>query len=242
MLQNLSKPVVLTGSQLPLAHPITDAVNNLSIALLAVESEIPGVSIAFHHKIIKGCRAVKVRTMGFDAFESVNYPYLAEFKMEGMRRQHIAQPRKTPCGATRLKPDLSGEVFLLKLIPGSNPRIFDALLQQGYKGVVLEAFGVGGLHILRRDLSEKIRHLIDSGVPVIVRSQCLYEQSNLSLYEVGRKVLQSGAIQGWDMTTEACVTKLMWALGQTSDIKGVRGIFETNYADEITMSDGGAGK
>jgi len=236
MLQGLGKPVVLTGSQLPLAHPITDATNNLSLALLAVDSGIPGVSIAFHHKVIKGCRAVKVRTMGFDAFESVNYPYLAEFRMEGIRRQHIGQTKNAPIGAVRLMPDLSGDVFLLKLIPGSNPAIFDALLRQGYKGVVLEAFGVGGLHFLRRDLSEKIRHLIENGTSVIVRSQCLYEQSDFTLYEVGRKVLQSGAVQGWDMTTEACVTKLMWALGQTSSVTGVREIFETNYADEITLS------
>ena len=235
MLQNLNKPVVLTGSQLPLVHPITDAINNLSLALLAVDSEIPGVSIAFHHKIIKGCRAVKVRTMGFDAFESVNYPYLAEYKMEGMRKHPIDISNKAPDGRIRFLPDLSGEVFLLKLIPGSNPRIFDALMRQGYKGVVLEAFGVGGLHFLRRDLSEKIRQLIANGTSVIVRSQCLYEQSDFSVYEVGRKVLQSGAVQGWDMTTEACVTKLMWALGQTGDVAGVREIFETNYADEITL-------
>jgi len=236
MLQNLRKPVVLTGSQLPLIHPITDATNNLSLALVAADSEIPGVSIAFHHKIIKGCRAVKVRTMGFDAFESINYPYLAEYKMQGIRRQHINQSQKAPCGPTKFMPDLSGDVFLLKLIPGSSPRIFDALMQQGYKGVVLEAFGVGGLHYLRRDLSEKIHQLILNGISVVVRSQCLYEQSNFSLYEVGQKVLQSGAVQGWDMTTEACVTKLMWALGQTNTVEGVREIFETNYADEITLS------
>jgi len=241
MLQNLRKPVVLTGSQLPLAHPITDATSNLALALVAVDSEIPGVSIAFHHKIIKGCRAVKVRTMGFDAFESVNYPYLAEFRMEGMRRQFVEQSKNMPCGPVKFMPDLSGEVFLLKLIPGSNPRIFDALMQQGCKGVVLEAFGVGGLHYLRRDLSEKIRQLVDCGTSVIVRSQCLYEQSDFSVYEVGRKVLQSGAVQGWDMTTEACVTKLMWALGQTSSIDGVREIFETNFADEITIKNNAAG-
>ncbi|MCL2392162.1 MAG: asparaginase [Oscillospiraceae bacterium] len=237
MLQNLNKPVVLTGSQLPLAHPVTDAVTNLSLALSAVDNEIPGVSIAFHHKVIKGCRAVKVRTMGFDAFESINYPYLAEFKLEGMRRQQCFDwPKGVSGGSPTLKSALSGEVFLLKLIPGSNPHIFDALVQQGYKGVVLEAFGLGGLHHLRRDLSEKIRRLIENGTSVIVRSQCLYEQSDFSLYEAGRKVLQSGAVQAWDMTTEACVTKLMWALGQTRDVCGVRDIFETNYADEITLS------
>ena len=236
MLQNLSKPVVLTGSQLPLAHPITDAKNNLALALAAVDGEIPGVSIAFHHKIIKGCRAVKVRTMGFDAFESVNYPYLAEYNIEGLRKQLAGRQKIAPGSSVKFLPELSGDVFLLKLIPGSNPRIFDALMQQGCKGVVLEAFGVGGLHFLRRDLSEKIRQLIAGGTSVVVRSQCLYEQSDFSLYEVGRKVLQSGAVQGWDMTTEACVTKLMWALGQNGGVAGTREIFETNYADEITLS------
>lgn len=78
MLQNLQKPVVLTGSQLPVGTPLSDARSNLATALAAVDSDVRGVSIAFNHKIIRGCRAVKVRTMGFDAFESVNSPTAAK--------------------------------------------------------------------------------------------------------------------------------------------------------------------
>lgn len=233
MLQNLEKPVVLTGSQLPLLHPMTDATGNLALALAAVENGIAGVSIAFHHKIIRGCRAVKVRTMGFDAFESVNYPYLAEFSAGGMQ-QWAPRPRDTE-KAVQLFPELCNDIFLLKLIPGTNPEVFDALLNLRYKGIVLEAFGVGGFHFLRRDLSGKISQLVESGAAVVVRSQCLYEQSDFSIYEVGRKVLSSGAIQGWDMTAEACITKLMWALGQTENLEEVRHIFGTNYAGEITL-------
>ena len=104
-----------------------------------------------------------------------------------------------------------------------------------YRGVVLEAFGAGGLHFIRRDLSEKLRELVDAGVSVVVCSQCLYDASDLSIYEVGRKILETGAISARDMTTEAVVTKLMWALGQTADPEEVRTIFATNYAGEITL-------
>lgn len=233
MLRNLSKPVVLTGSQIPVGLPLSDARSNLATALAAVDHDVAGVSIAFNHKLISGCRAVKVRTMGFDAFESVNSPDRGEFFADGV---HLINPRVPPCAAPcQLRDSLCNDVFLLKLIPGTNPCIFNALKSMNYKGVVLETFGAGGLHYIRRDLSSEIAELIASGVAVAVCSQCLYEKSDFSLYEVGRKVLATGAIPCLDMTTEAAVTKLMWALGQTSDLQTVRDIFATNYSGEITL-------
>ncbi len=233
MLQNPCKPIVLTGSQIPIGLPLSDARSNLATALAAIDHEVIGVSIAFNHKLMSGCRAVKVRTMGFDAFESVNSPDVGEFFADGVRL--LSTRIKAVEGPCDLKDSLCNDVFLLKLIPGTNPKIFDSLLDLHYKGVVLETFGAGGMHFLRRDLSGKIKKLMDSGVPVVVCSQCLYEKSDFSLYEVGRKVLATGAIQSLDMTTEAAVTKLMWALGQTSNIEEIRTIFSTNYAGEITL-------
>ena len=233
MLQNLDKPVVFTGSQIPIGLPLSDAQSNLATALAAIDHNVKGVTIAFNHKLMRGCRAVKVRTMGFDAFESVNSPDVGEFFADGVRLQCRRRPPSR--GKCTLKDSLCNDVFLLKLIPGTNPRIFDSLMAMNYKGVVLETFGAGGMHFLRRDLSGKIQQLVESGVPVVVCSQCLYERSDFSLYEVGRRVLATGAIQGWDMTTEAAVTKLMWALGQTESMEEIREIFATNYAGEINI-------
>ncbi len=235
MLQNLKKPVVLTGSQMPIDNLLTDARSNLFTAFSAIDCNIPGVTIAFDHKIINGCRAVKVRTMGFEAFESVNAPCLGEVFANGMRRCAPSPVAFDPDKPTLLKDNLCNDVFLLKLIPGTNPAIFDMLTKLNYRGVVLETFGAGGMHFVRRNLTEALKVLAERGVAVVACSQCLYETSDFSIYEVGQRLLECGIIPGRDMTTEAVVTKLMWALGQTEDLDEVRRIFETNFAGEVVL-------
>ena len=236
MLQGLKKPVILTGSQVPIDHMLTDARSNLCTALAAIDSGIEGVAVAFNHKVITGCRAVKVRTMGFEAFESVNAPCLGEVYANGMhlhRRTDIPPERQNQ--PFRLLYSLCPDVFLLKMIPSTNPDIFDMFLKMRYRGIVLEAFGVGGMHFVRRDLFSRLRMLTERNISVVVCSQCLYEPSDLSLYEVGNRMLACGVIPGLDMTTEAAVTKMMWALGQTKEPEQVREIFSVNYAGEITL-------
>lgn len=233
MLQNLKKPVVLTGSQIPISHLLTDARNNLYTAFSAVENQIPGVSVAFDHKIIRGCRAVKIRTLGFEAFESINAPYLGVLYADGMHRGPAdCVPAE---GETRLLSSLCSDVFLLKLIPGTKPEIFEMLRQMKYRGIVLETFGAGGMHFLRRNLLPELKKLTDSGISVAACSQCLYDTSDFSIYEVGIRLLECGIIPAHDMTTEAVVTKMMWALGQTDDPKEVVRMFQKNYAGEISI-------
>jgi L-asparaginase len=116
-----------------------------------------------------------------------------------------------------------------------NPEIFDVLLQLNYRGIVIEAFGAGGLHFINRDLISKLAKMVEHGISVVVSSQCLYERSDLSIYQVGQLALEKGVISAYDMTTEAAVTKLIWALGQTTDPAEIKKIFETNYTGEITL-------
>jgi L-asparaginase len=123
----------------------------------------------------------------------------------------------------------------LKLTPGFHPEFLDGLSRTDYRGVVIEAFGAGGLHFIRRNLVEPLDRLVRGGIAVAVSSQCLYERSDFSLYQTGRKALDAGVIQCYDMTTEAAVTKLQWALGQTEDVGEVRRMFATNYAGEVTL-------
>lgn len=234
MLRNIPIPVVLTGSQLPIRHPLTDGIENLRCAFAMAASGRAGVFVAFDRKIILGTRAVKVRTTGFDAFESVNCPCAATVDSTGLNLNEIVLPK--PSGNFQLMDSLCDGVILIKLTPGLNPEIFDMLLKMRYKGIVIEAFGAGGLNFVRRDLISKLHKVVQAGITVVVCSQCLYERSDFTIYQAGQKALESGVLQAYDMTTEAAVTKLMWALGQTDLPEEIRRIFATCYAGEISLT------
>lgn len=234
MLQNISIPVVVTGSQLSIADPVADAMENCRCGIHMAASGCPGVFVAFNRKVMLACRASKVRTMSFDAFESINYPYIGEISSLGLhiKKENLVEKK----GIFRPQTSYSDKVFLLKLYPGINPSILEYLQEQGYRGVYLEGFGLGGMPFLKNDFIGAAGKAIDNGMVILAGSQCRYEGSNLSVYETGRKALKSGVLQAYDMTAEAAVTKLMWVLGQTEDIREIREYFSVDIAGEVSIN------
>ena len=170
MLQDIDLPVVFTGSQLPLADMLSDGPDNLRTAFAMAASGCPGVFLAFDRKVMRGCRAVKIRASGFSAFESVNARYMATVSNHGLVvNEKMLRPPEGPC---RLCPNVSPNVFLLKLTPGLSADIFSALVDLGYRGIVIEAFGLGGVNVLHQGLSG-IRKAVENNISVVVTTQCL---------------------------------------------------------------------
>ncbi len=213
LLLSIEKPVVLTGSQLSIAAPFSDAPGNFEEAFIAAANLPAGVYIAFHHQIILGTRAVKMRTLSFDAFASINASPVGYFDAEGL---HLSIPKETQTvpHPKALGDSLDSRVFLLKLVPGTNPEIFNHLIEADYQGLVLEGFGLGGLHYIRRNLVDSMKRLSQKGIITLVTTQCMFEKADFSIYEVGHGFLNLPHVYGaHDMTSEAAVAKLMWVLG-----------------------------
>lgn len=168
-----------------------------------------------------------MRTTAFDAFHSVNAGAFGFIDAEGV---HLSAPILPP-SLPPLTDAINSQVFLLKLIPGTSPDILDWIVSAGYKGLVIEAFGLGGVHYIRRNLVDKLHEISRKGVITLVTTQCMYEKANFSLYEVGRNVLSSRVFSGRDMTTEAAVCKLMWVLGEPENRLP---LLQQNLCGEIT--------
>lgn len=234
MLQGINLPVVLTGSQVPINVILSDAPDNLRLAFAAAATCRPGIYLAFSEKVMLGCRSVKVRTTNFNAFESVTVPPVATVTSDGLvfNPQQVNFPHADHC---TLNTKIDPHVSLVKLFPGFDPQLLFAMVENGCKGIVIEGYGLGGMNFIRRNMVGAIGELIKNGIPVIATSQCLYERSDLTKYEVGREALLKGAISAHDMTSESTITKLMWALGQKMDVYQVAKFFDRNVVGEVSL-------
>ena len=233
MLQNIRIPVVITGSQLSISNPVADAMENLRCAIYMAQTGCPGVFVAFNRKVMLGCRASKVRSLSFDAFDSINCANVAEISSIGMKiNEQILPGRK---GVFRLQNKYCQEVAVLKLFPGMHREILGMYADHGYRAIYIEAFGLGGMPFVKHDFIGEIGRLVEDGITVLIGTQCRFEGSRLSVYETGRRAVEAGVLQAYDMTTEAAVTKLMWVLGQTDDPDEIREYFQLNLCGEVRI-------
>ncbi len=225
LIQNPSKPIVITGAQKPIDMEITDAKTNLSDSLrFASCDRSHGVVIVFDGKAIAGTRGKKERTKSYDAFSSINFPYIATIHESQILfylddKELIKEP-------VQFYHSLNSRVGLLKLIPSMDATVLEYMTEH-YDAVIIESFGVGGLpNYETGGYYPVIEKWISLGKVVIMTTQVTNEGSNMSVYEVGRNIKNAfGLLESYDMTLEATVTKLMWILGQTKDRGKVKELF-----------------
>lgn len=232
MLQDLGKPIIITGSQIPIAFKKTDAKRNISDAIRFACEDIGGVYVVFDGRVIQGTRAIKLRTKSYDSFESINYPYIASISKDKI--EYLKPVQSTKNKEAKLDASICTDVALVKLYPGIKPDFFDFLKNQ-YRGIVIESYGSGGIPFQGRNILEKLNELVECGISIVITTQCLEEGEDMDIYEVGRKVNKNVIIRSRNMNTEAIVPKLMWILAKTQDPKKVKELMETPIAEDITF-------
>ena len=234
LVQGRSKPIVLTGSQLPMGDPGTDGKRNLLDAVLvACDDAAAGVMVAFGGKVISGTAARKVRTRSFEAFDSLNALDLGRVRdgrvewvdgacgqMCGAVRACAAEEVGGAPSSARFYDALNPRVAVLKLTPGMDALVVDAL-RPACDALVVEAFGLGGIPEYD-GITETLLAWVDAGKTLVMTTQCPYEGADLSVYEVGRAFCdRPGVFMGGSATTEALLAKTMWALAQAADPDGI---------------------
>lgn len=240
MLENLSKPVILTGSQLPIGMLRTDGKENLITAIeIAAAKEngmplVPEVCIFFENTLLRGNRTSKVSADNFNAFRSYNYPPLAQ---AGIHIKYDLAQVYRPVSLKPLKPHylLDRNIAILKLFPGMSPQVIESILCiPGLKGVVMETYGSGNAPSNEWFL-KMLRDAVDRGIVIVNVTQCIAGTVEMHRYETGHKLLEAGVISGYDSTTESAVAKLMFLFGHGMTPDEVKAHMNCSLIGEITL-------
>jgi glutamyl-tRNA(Gln) amidotransferase subunit D len=243
MLKDLSCPVALVGSQRSSDRGSSDAAMNIACAAnFVANSDVAEVCIVMHGSMsddyclaIRGTKARKMHTSRRDAFKPINDEPIAKIYRDKRIEMLNENYRKRSEKKVKVDDKLETKVALIKVYPGLDPEIFDFYLGKGYRGLVIEATGLGHTPTLGKfSLLPKIEKAIEAGVPVVVTSQCLYGRTHPTVYHNLRELLKRGVIFGEDMLPEVAYIKLMYVLGKTRNLEKVRELMVTNIAGEIS--------
>ena len=241
LLENLTKPVILTGSQLPIGQLRTDGKENLvtSIELAAMRNEagvpmVPEVCIYFSGRLLRGNRSTKQNADGFNAFDSFNYPHLCEAGVNfSFNKQLLFQPNFTR--PMRAHTAMNNQVMILSLFPGIEEHLVARMLDiDGLKNIVLRTYGSGNAP-QQPWLLDLLRRTTDRGINVVNISQCVTGAVEMARYDTGFQLQDAGVISGYDSTVEAAVTKLMYLQARYNDSDVIRDLMNKSLRGEITL-------
>lgn len=240
MLENLARPVIVTGSQIPLCEVRNDARQNVIDALMiAAGHEIPEVCLQFGRRLLRGNRAVKVSATGLDAFDSPNHPPLGRTGVD----IEIDWPRvrAKPTAPLVLRQLGQPKVAALRIFPGLDAEIVARMTEPPLQGLVLECFGAGNGPDRDLRFLAAVKDAVDRGVVVVIVSQCLAGRVALGEYSSGSALAEAGAISGHDMTAEAAMTKMFHLLSQRLGIDEVKTRMQEDLRGELTIRAARAG-
>ena len=231
LLEDLCKPVILTGSQLPIGIRRTDAKENLITSIeIAASGKTPEVCVYFEYKLLRGNRTVKINAEHFEAFDSPNFPTLAEAGVHIKYRQKVNY-----CITNHLKvhEKMSDSVAVIKLYPGIPQEIITTLLNSNCKGIVLETFGSGNA-TTNSEFINALESAIHNGKIILNISQCTAGAVSQGLYETSSQLEKIGVVSGKDMTTEAAITKMMFLLAQDLTIEELKTQLTNSLRGELS--------